>query len=85
LGLDIFNQSVRATHSANGATAPPQVGAVPVRRTATGPHQATVSVALLEEPLPSQRLLDDPIQNIGVNLWPNGFHEVARQAMGEDG
>jgi hypothetical protein len=46
-----------------------------------GCHQAAIAVTLLEEPFPIQRLLGNPVQQIGVNLRTDYFHKVTRQAV----
>lgn len=45
------------------------------------PHQATIAVTLLKEPLPEQRLSGNPVQQVGVYLWPDRFHEVAGETV----
>ncbi len=44
-------------------------------------HQAAISVTLLKERFPAERLLSDPIQHVSIYLWPDRLHEVARQAV----
>src|SRR5208337_1310917 len=46
-----------------------------------GCHQATVAIALLEEPFPLERFARDPVEKVRVNLWAYRLHEVASEAV----
>jgi|SRR5690242_4636719 len=43
--------------------------------------QPTVSVSLLEKPIPLQWRTAQPIQRISINLRANRFHEISRQTV----
>src|SRR2546426_1148956 len=45
------------------------------------PHQATIAITLLKEPLSPERFAGDPVQHKSVYLRANWFHEVQGQAV----
>jgi hypothetical protein len=44
-------------------------------------HQAAIAIVLLKEPRSFQWLARDPIQQEGVNLRANRFHEITGEAI----
>jgi hypothetical protein len=48
-------------------------------------HQATIAVALFEEPFPLERFTRYPVDQECVHLWTDSFHEVASQAVSRFG
>jgi hypothetical protein len=44
-------------------------------------HQSAISITLFNEPCSLQWFSRNPIQQKGVDLWANGFHEITGQAV----
>jgi len=48
-------------------------------------HESACAVTLLEEPLSPQWLTRDPVKKIGIDRWPNRFHQIASQTVTRGG
>jgi hypothetical protein len=44
-------------------------------------HQTAIPVALLEKRIPRQRLTFEPIQHKGINVRPNGLHQITSKTV----
>ena len=44
-------------------------------------HQPTRAAPLLEEPFAPERLVNQPVQHVGIHDRPTGFHQVTREAV----
>lgn len=73
--------SVCATHSANGATAGPQVGAVSASRTAKGASRRQLPSRYSKNHVrfSGSRVIQSSRK--AINLRSNGFHEIAGQTV----
>src|SRR5262249_33165576 len=48
-------------------------------------HQPAVTVPLLEEPCPTQRLFKNPVEHIRIDVGANGFHQIVGQTVASRG